>query len=79
MATTTLGQPMRSKSTIWWAIAIVAAILIAIALMVRAPRNTGISLTTPATTERAPTETGTGTETAPATTPGTPIDVVPGQ
>ena len=39
MATTTMGQPTRTNKNVWWAVAVVAAILIAIAMMVRSPRN----------------------------------------
>ncbi len=87
MATTsTMGQPTRTANKVWWAIAIVAAILIVMALMGRrdavAP-TTGIQSTTQGTMDTRNTDTtgvpaGTNTNAVPVPTT-TPTNTVPNQ
>ena len=75
--TSTMEQPTRTANKVWWAIAIVAAIIIAMALLSR-NRDGGVSTTRPAVSDSmaAPQNTGTGTGTGVA--PTAPTNTAPG-
>ena len=85
--TTTMGQPTRTTNKVWWAIAIVAAILIVMALIGRRDNATGTQGMTqgtmdPSTVNTQTTDTpsvpaGTNTNATPA--PTIPTNTVPNQ
>lgn len=81
MATTsTMGQPTRTANKVWWAIAVVAAIIIVMALMSR-NRDGGLSTTRPAVSDStiAPQNTGIGVPAGTGTgvAPTTPTNTAP--
>lgn len=86
MATiTTMGQPTTTANKVWWAIAIVAAILIVMALMGRRDNATGTLSTTQGTMDSTTANTRTtdtpeipaGTNTNAAPAPTTPTNTIP--